>query len=48
MDDYESDHCYECSGYGDDYYVDENGELVDACFDCPFNPNNWDDDADYC
>ena len=19
--------CYECTGYGDDYYVDENGEM---------------------
>lgn len=46
MDDYESDYCYECSGYGDDYYIDENGELVDACSDCPFNPNKWDDDGD--
>ena len=25
MDDY--DYCYECSGYGDDYHLDENGEL---------------------
>lgn len=30
------DHCYECSGYGDDYSVDENGELVCNCFTCPF------------
>jgi hypothetical protein len=31
------DVCYECSGYGDDYYTDENGELVCACDDCPYN-----------
>ena len=29
--------CYECTGYGDDYYLDDNGELVSACDDCPFN-----------
>ena len=28
------DFCYECQGYGDDYYMDENGELVCACDDC--------------
>ena len=28
------DWCYECTGYGDDYYFDENGELVCACDDC--------------
>ena len=30
-DDYEEDpydYCYECSGYGDDYYMDEDGELI--------------------
>ena len=31
------DRCYECTGYGDDYYMNENGELVSACDDCPFN-----------
>lgn len=30
------DVCYECGGYGDDYSVDENGELVCNCFTCPF------------
>lgn len=33
------DYCYECGGYGDDYHVDENGELVCNCFDCPFFEN---------
>lgn len=45
-DDYEEDpydYCYECSGYGDDYYVDEDGELVCRCPECPMNPNSWDD-----
>lgn len=34
----EADYCYECQGYGDDYYIDENGELVSSCLDCLFNP----------
>ena len=33
------DYCYECKGYGDDYYVDEDGELVSNCPDCPYNPD---------
>lgn len=28
------DICYECTGYGDDYYTDENGDLVSACSTC--------------
>lgn len=39
MEDYD-DRCYECRGLGDDYYLDENGELVSACDDCPFNDLN--------
>ena len=28
--------CYECTGYGDDYYWDgELGDYVCACFTCP-------------
>lgn len=44
-DDYD-DICYECQGYGDDYYVDENGGLECNCFDCPFggfNDDYWGD-----
>ena len=44
-DDCDDDYCYECTGYGDDYYEDENGEMVSACEDCPHNPNR--DDLDY-
>ena len=40
-DDY--DYCYECTGYGDDYYVDDDGELACRCFTCTMNPNNWED-----
>ena len=46
LDDYEEyqyDYCYECGGYGDDYYMDEDGELVCRCPECPMNPNSWDD-----
>ena len=32
MDD--ADICYECEGYGDDYYIDADGELVCACDTC--------------
>lgn len=36
----DNDYCYECTGYGDDWYEDENGELRSRCGDCPFNPFN--------
>ena len=39
------DRCYECTGYGDDYYLDENGEWVKSCDDCIFN-NNLEDELD--
>lgn len=31
----ENEFCAECSALGDDFYIDEDGELVDACYDCP-------------
>lgn len=35
LDDY--DRCYECSGYGDDYYYDiEKDELISNCPRCPY------------
>ena len=44
--DYEDDdYCYECTGYGDDYYINEDGEWVDACAECPFNPSRYDEDG---
>ena len=44
MSDYD-DRCYECTGYGDDYYFDEEkGEYVKACDECSYN---GDDDTDY-
>jgi hypothetical protein len=33
MSDYD-DYCYECSGYGDNYYENEDGELICRCFEC--------------
>jgi len=32
-----AERCYECSGYGDDYGVGENGEMISNCDNCPFN-----------
>ncbi len=43
MNDWE-DKCYECTGYGDDWYEDENGELQSACDNCPYNPLLEEDD----
>lgn len=46
MDDWDYDYCYECRGYGDDYYINYYGEEVCACDDCPYNESNRDDDWD--
>lgn len=40
---YYADRCYECQGYGDDYYIDDQGELVCACDDCWCNRSDEDD-----
>lgn len=29
-----SDICYECTGYGDDYYINDDGEWVSFCSEC--------------
>lgn len=39
----DDDYCYECTGYGDDYTIGEDGELVCNCDDCPHNESNWED-----
>jgi len=41
-DDY--DRCYECTGYGDNYSFDDDGELVCNCGDCLYNQVWHDDD----
>lgn len=50
FDDDEYDYCYECGGYGDDYFVNEDGELESACPTCPHNRfghiDDYDDDWD--
>lgn len=43
MDD---DYCYECTGYGDDYFINDEGELECRCPTCPLNPM-WDEDDIY-
>jgi hypothetical protein len=47
-DDY--DWCYECTGYGDDYFINDEGELESACPTCPHNRvgsyADWDDEDD--
>ena len=40
---YDPDYCYECSGYGDNYYEDEDGELVCRCPECSFS-EFWEDE----
>ena len=35
---YDAEYCYECQGYGDDYIMNEDGELECCCFQCPFSP----------
>lgn len=41
----DDDYCYECRGYGDDEYYDEElDEYVSACEECPFNDMFCNDD----
>lgn len=30
------DFCYECTGYGDDYYINDDGELIWRCPECSY------------
>lgn len=39
----DDDYCYECRGYGDDYFMNDDGELECRCSQCPMNSNNWED-----
>lgn len=38
-----ADICYECTGYGDDYFINDEGELESSCDTCPFSPSFGDD-----
>lgn len=38
------DYYYECSSYGGNYFVNDDGELEWFCDQCPNNPNNQDED----
>lgn len=42
-DDDDYDYCYECGGYGDDYFINEDGDLECYCPQCPMNPDRYDD-----
>lgn len=39
----DADWCYECGGYGDDYSIDDDGNLVCNCDNCIYNERNRDD-----
>lgn len=39
----ELDPCYECTAYGDDYFVNDEGEWECACSTCPYNTISDDD-----
>ena len=41
-DDY--DYCFECRGLGDDYIINDEGELESWCDRCAMNQNKDDDD----
>lgn len=47
LEDYDplDNYCYECTGYGDDYYIDEDGDLICRCDKCIYNSSNndWND-----
>lgn len=41
---YDPDVCYECGGYGDDYFINDEGELECRCPTCIFNGLESEDD----
>ena len=38
------DRCYECTGLGDDYYYDENGDIVSYCDECYYSEYDPEED----
>lgn len=43
-EDYDYDPCYECRGLGDDYIINDDGELESWCDKCGVNPDRMKDD----
>lgn len=37
------DYCYECTGNGDNFYYDDDSNLLYTCDDCVWNDDNWED-----
>lgn len=40
------DYCYECEGYGDDYFINDDGDIECYCQHCAFNQyedEEWED-----
>ena len=42
------DPCDECMGYGDDYMIDEDGDLICNCPTCFYNKKRGDRDERTC
>lgn len=42
MDEY--NYCDECAGYGDDYFINDQGELECKCPTCPCNTYEYDEE----
>lgn len=42
-DDYD---CYECAANGDDYFINDEGELECACSTCYYSSDKYDEDWD--
>lgn len=41
------DACYECTGYGDDYFLNDNGEWESRCPHCHYNDLEFEGEDDY-
>lgn len=44
--DYYDDNCDDCIALGDDAYFDDDGNYINGCYNCPFNPHHFDEDYD--
>lgn len=43
---YDDYRCYVCTGYGENYSINEYGEIECACPLCPYNRHDDDKDSD--